>query len=77
MLKSSKLFIWYLSRKIVRIESAGKEAAIEKSGAVIGGKRINERASFVHNLWALHKFFLSAEGRVKSSDESGFDESDF
>ena len=31
MLISSKLFTWHLSRRIVRIEVAGKEAAIEKS----------------------------------------------
>ena len=50
MLIFSKLFIWHLSRTIIRIESAGKEAAIEKSRAVIGGERINEKASFVYNL---------------------------
>ena len=44
-----KLFIWHLSR-IVRIEGAGKGTAIEKSRAVIGEKRINEKASFVYNL---------------------------
>ena len=43
-------FYLILVKKIVRIESAGKGAAIEKSQAVIGIKRINERASFVNNL---------------------------
>ena len=42
MLISSKLFIRHLSRKIVRIESAGEGAATEKSRAVFGGKKINE-----------------------------------
>ena len=31
MLVFSELFIWHLSGEIVRIESAGKEAAIGKS----------------------------------------------
>ena len=39
-----------LVKKIVRIESAGKGAAIEKSRAVIGRKRIDEKASVVYNL---------------------------
>ena len=69
MLISLKLIIWYLSRKLVRIESVGKGAAIEKSWAVIGGKRINERASFAYNLSAVHEFFLSAEDGVKSFDK--------
>ena len=47
MLMFSKLFISCLSRRIVRIESAGKGMAIGKSRAVIGWKRIAERASFV------------------------------
>ena len=42
MLRFSKLFISCLSRRIVRIESAGKGMAIEKSRAVIGWKRIAE-----------------------------------
>ena len=50
MLISSKLLIWHLSRRIVRIESVGKGAAVEKSWAVIGWERVNERASFVYNL---------------------------
>ena len=45
----SKLFISCLSRRIVRIESAGKGVAIGKSLAVVGWKRITERASFVYN----------------------------
>ena len=32
------------------MESAGKGAAVGKSRAVIGWKRINERASFAYNL---------------------------
>ena len=47
MLMFSKLFISCLSRRIVRIESAGKGMAIGKTRAVIGWKRIAERASFV------------------------------
>ena len=50
MLMFSKLFISCLSRRIVRIESAGKGMAIGKTRAVIGWKRIAERASFVKNL---------------------------
>ena len=68
MLIFSKLFISCLSRRIVRIESAGKGMAIGKSRAVIGWKRIAERASFVGNLWAVQEFFLSAEGGVRSFD---------
>ena len=45
----SKLFISCLSRRFVRIESAGKGVAIGKSLAVVGWKRIAERASFVYN----------------------------
>ena len=40
------------------MESAGKGEAIEKNRAVIGGKNINEKASFLCNLRAVHKFFL-------------------
>ena len=47
MLMFSKLFISCLSRRIVRMESAGKGMAIGKIRAVIGWKRIAERASFV------------------------------
>ena len=47
MLMFSKLFISCLSRRIVRIESAGKGMAIGKIRAVIGWKRIAKRASFV------------------------------
>ena len=39
-----------LSKKIVRIESAGKGAAIEKSQAVIGSKRINKSVTCVQSL---------------------------
>ena len=60
----------HLSRRIVKIEGAEKEVAIEKSRAVIGGKRINERALFVYYLQAVHEFFLSAEGGVRSLDIS-------
>ena len=42
MLIFSKLFISCLSRRIVRIESAGKGMAIRKSRAVFGWKRIAE-----------------------------------
>ena len=59
MLISSKLFIRHLSRKIVRIESAGEGAATEKSRAVIGEKKIK----------AVHELFLSAEDRVRSFDK--------
>ena len=49
MLLFSKLFIRCLSRRIVRIESAGKGMAIGKSRAVIGWKRIAEiREKNVH-----------------------------
>ena len=47
MLISSKLFIWRLSKRIARIEIAGKEAVIGKSWAVIGRKRVNEKAEKV------------------------------
>ena len=47
LLMFSKLFISCLSRRIVRIESAGKGMAIGKIRAVIGWKRIAKRASFV------------------------------
>ena len=70
MLILSKLFIRSLSRKIVKIESTGKEVAIGKSRAVIGWKRIDERASFAYNLEAVHEFFLLAEGGVRSFDKS-------
>ena len=33
-----------------------------KSRAVIGWKSINERPSFVYNLYVENEFFLSAEG---------------
>ena len=72
MLITSKLPIWHLSRKIVRIESTKKGAAIEKSRTVIGQKRIDERASFVYNLWAVHELLLSTEGGVRSFDKSDF-----
>ena len=72
LITSSKLFIWHLSRRIVRIKIAGKGAVIEKTRAVIAGKRINERASFVLNFYAVHEFFLSAEGAVRSFDKSDF-----
>ena len=39
-----------LSKKIARIKSAGKGAAIEKSQAVIGSKRINESVTCVQSL---------------------------
>ena len=42
---------------MVRIKSAGKEVAIGKSRAVIGWKRIAERASFVYYLSAVQEFF--------------------
>ena len=42
MLIFSKLFISCLSKRIVRIESAGKGMALGKSRAVIGWKRIAE-----------------------------------
>ena len=38
MFISPKLFILHLSRRIARIESAGNEAAVEKSRAGIAGK---------------------------------------
>ena len=57
VLISSKLFIRHLSRRIFRIESAGKGAIIQKSRAVIGGKRINERTSFVYILYYVHNSF--------------------
>ena len=57
MLIFSKLFISCLSRRIVRIESAGKGVAIGKSRAVIGWKRIAERASFVYNILIKVKLF--------------------
>ena len=69
MLISSKLIIWHLSKKIFRIKIAGKGAAVEKYRTVIGGKRINERASFGYNVEAVHKFFLSAEGGFRSFDK--------
>ena len=72
MLIFLKLFISCLSRKVVRIKSAGKKVAIRKGRAMIGWKRIAERASFVFNLWAVQDFFLSAEGGVRSFDKSGF-----
>ena len=50
MLIFSNLFISCLSRRIVRIESAGKGVATGKSLAVIDWKRIAERASFLYNL---------------------------
>ena len=43
-----------------------KGVAVAKSRAEIGRRRINKRASFVHNLYAVHEFFLSAEGGVES-----------
>ena len=45
----SKLFISCLSRRIVRIESAGKGVAIGKIRAVISWKGIAERVSFVYS----------------------------
>ena len=54
------------------MESAGKGAAIGKSQAVIGWKRIDERASFVYNPQVENEFFLSAEGGVRSLDKSDF-----
>ena len=72
MLIFLKLFISCLSRRIVRIVSAGKEVNIGKSRAVIGWKRIAERASFVYNLWAVQEFILSAKGGSRSFDKSGF-----
>ena len=69
---SSKLFFWHLSGRIAGIEIAGKGAVIEKTRAVIGGEKINERASFVLNFYAVHEFFLSAEGAVRSFDKSDF-----
>ena len=56
---SLKLFIWRLSRKIVRIEIAGKKAAIEKSRAVIGGKRIN-------HLCTIFKLFTNSFSRQRT-----------
>ena len=72
MLVVSELFISHLSREIVRIENAGKVAAIgkRKSRAVIGWKRIDERASFIYKLSFENGFFLSAEGGVRSFDKS-------
>ena len=35
-------------------------------------EKTNERASLVHNLHAVHEFFLSADGGVGSFDESSF-----
>ena len=61
-----------LVKKIVRIERAGKGVAIGESGAVIGWKRIDERASLVFNLEVKNKSFLSAEGRVRNFNESDF-----
>ena len=55
------------------MESAEKERLFtEKSRAVIGRKKTDERASLMHNLSPVNKFFLSAEGGVRSFDESGF-----
>ena len=54
MLIFLKLFIRHMSRRNVRIENAGKRAAVEKSRAVIGWKRINERASFACNVLSLY-----------------------
>ena len=39
---------------------------MKKSRVVIGGKRINESASFVYNLQPVNEFFFSAEGGVRS-----------
>ena len=45
---------------------------MEKSRAVIGRKKTNERASLVPSLEAVHEFFLLAEGGIRSFDKSGF-----
>ena len=68
----SKLFIWHLSRGIVRIESTGKGVAVEKSRTVIGWKRIDEKALFVYNLQVENEFFLSAESGIRSFNKSDF-----
>ena len=59
MLIFSKLFISCLSRRIVRIESAGKGMAIGKSRTVIGWKRIAERASLCTTFKLYKNSFVS------------------
>ena len=83
MLIFSKLFIWHLSRGIVKIESAGKVAAIGKKRSVIGWKRIDERASFVHcttfklrtNSFCRHRVGLEVLIKV-TSNADGWKESE-
>ena len=65
ILMFSKLFIWHLSRRIVRTESAGKGGAIGKSLAVIGWKGINERTSFVYNLKLYKNSFCWQRARLE------------
>ena len=68
----STLFVWHLSRRIVRSKSEVKWAATyRKTPRRDWLKKTNDRASLVHNLKAVHEFFLSAEGGVKSFDKSG------
>ena len=74
-IKMSNIFeAFYLTlvKSNSQIESAGKGAVTGKNRAVIGWKRINERASFMYNLKVENKFFLLAEGEVKSFDKSDF-----
>ena len=69
MVVSLKLFIWHMSREIVRMDSAGKGAAIEKSRAAMGWKG-SVRERHLCTIFKLYpNFFLSAEGRVRRFDK--------
>ena len=50
MLISSEAYYLTLVEKNRKSKERRKGVAIEKSRALTGGKRINERASFVYNL---------------------------
>ena len=74
-MSSKQRFVRYMSRRLLRMESARKEVAISrKSRAVIGWKNTNRREPSVHNLQFLHEFCVSAEGGVGSFDKTRFQE---
>ena len=70
MLTSSNLFIWHLSREILRKESAGNGVAIGKSWAVLGRKRDRWQSVICVQPLSSARICLSAEGEVRSFDKS-------
>ena len=62
MLISLKLFIWYLSRKFVRVESPGKGVAVEKAERWLVGKGSMQE----HHLCTIFKLYTNSFCRTRA-----------